>query len=584
MTYADLSPLANHLWQSTIFGTTLFLLTLAFRKNRAAVRYWIWFAASIKFLIPFSVLVSVGHQLEWRSVSTIARPRVTKVLNEVGQPFVIASEGPAVTAVPVSQSYTPTVLLGVWLCGAVVGLVLWVRLQRRMCAVVRASKPLHVKLPIPVLSSSTRVEPGVFGIWKPILVLPAGIANVLTPLQWEGILAHELCHVRRRDNLTAAIHMVVEVIFWFHPMVWWIRTQLVREREQACDEAVVQAGNQPEVYAEAILDVCKFYLESPLVCVPGVTGADLKRRIQEIIANQPGRKLNRSKQALLASAALASLAGPIAVGAAARATLLQESDGQQRLTFEVASVRPALPGALRHVLLPPVGNRLSTRGAPLRLLIQNAYGVNSFQIFGGPDWMNSSGYDLEAKAEGNPTRSQIWLMLRSLLEDRFKLKVHRETRLMPTYALTIDKGGLKLPKAAEGDCIDPAPVPGQRPPPPCGYVTIAFEPAKGLDVEGRQGTMADLIKVLSRILERSIIDETGFSSKFDVNLRFAYEQDITVGISNPWPQANSGQPEDPGVNPPIMGALRQQLGLSLKSSKGPVEVLVVDQAERPSEN
>jgi uncharacterized protein (TIGR03435 family) len=155
---------------------------------------------------------------------------------------------------------------------------------------------------------------------------------------------------------------------------------------------------------------------------------------------------------------------------------------------------------------------------------------------------------------------------------------------MPAYALTVDKGGLKLPKAAEGDCIDPAPVQGQRLPAPCGYATIFFEPATGLDVVGRQVAMADLIKVLSRILERSIIDKTGFSSKFDVNLRFAYEQDITVGMPNPWPEANSGQPEDPGINPPITAALRQQLGLSLKSSKGPVEVLVVDQAERPSKN
>ena len=111
-----------------------------------------------------------------------------------------------------------------------------------------------------------------------------------------------------------------------------------QEREQACDEAVVQRGNQPQVYAEAILDVCKFYLETPFVCAAGVTGANLKHRIRDIMANRPGQNLNRPRQAMLAGAALASFVGPITVGAAARAALLQEPDGQQRLTFEVSSV------------------------------------------------------------------------------------------------------------------------------------------------------------------------------------------------------------------------------------------------------
>src|SRR4051812_15032295 len=153
MTYADLSPLANHLWQSTIFGAGLFLLTLMLRKNRAAVRYWIWLAASIKFLVPFSVLVSFGRQLEWRSVSVVAQPQVAEVLNEVSQPFAIFNAGSTVTAIPVSPSYAPIITVCVWLCGALVGMVSWIRLQRRMRAVVRESKPLPVNLPIPVVSS-----------------------------------------------------------------------------------------------------------------------------------------------------------------------------------------------------------------------------------------------------------------------------------------------------------------------------------------------------------------------------------------------------------------------------------------------
>jgi uncharacterized protein (TIGR03435 family) len=268
----------------------------------------------------------------------------------------------------------------------------------------------------------------------------------------------------------------------------------------------------------------------------------------------------------------------------AGAAQVDQSPPAAKPQFGVASVKPDPSPSLRHVLLPPVGGRLSTRMASLQLLIQNAYGVQSFQISGGPEWMNSSGYDIEAKAEGNPGMSQIWLMLQSLLEDRFKLKVHRETKLLPVYALTVAKGGLKLSKPTEGECADANPVSGQRPLAPCGYTTLAFEPATGLDVEGRQVVIADLIKTLSAILQRPLLDKTEFHGRFDVNLRFAYDQEVTVGIANPWRQSNPGQSGDPASSASIMTALQQQLGLRLEAAKGPVEILVIDHAERPTEN
>ncbi|MGH9587801.1 MAG: M56 family metallopeptidase, partial [Acidobacteriaceae bacterium] len=119
---------------------------------------------------------------------------------------------------------------------------------------------------VPVLSSSAAIEPGIFGVFRPVLLFPEGIPERLSAEQMRAIVAHEMCHVRRRDNLTFAIHMVVETLFWFHPMVWWIGSRLIEERERACDQAVVQAGSEAQVYAEGILNVCKFYVESPLAC------------------------------------------------------------------------------------------------------------------------------------------------------------------------------------------------------------------------------------------------------------------------------------------------------------------------------
>jgi BlaR1 peptidase M56 len=138
-----------------------------------------------------------------------------------------------------------------------------------------------------------------------------------------AILVHELCHARRRDNLAAAFHMVVETLFWFHPLVWWIERRLVDERERACDEEVLRVVGAPETYAEGILNVCRFYKQSPLVCVSGVTGSNLKRRIEDIMTNRIVQRLGIAKTLLLAVAAIAAVAAPIGLGMASMASMAQ---------------------------------------------------------------------------------------------------------------------------------------------------------------------------------------------------------------------------------------------------------------------
>src|SRR5580704_4826161 len=136
-----------------------------------------------------------------------------------------------------------------------------------------------------VMSSPDLLEPGIIGIRRPVLLLPDGITDRLTRAELHAIIAHEWCHVRRRDNLVATLHMIIEALYWFHPMMWWIEARLIDERERACDEAVLRAGYDPHIYADGILNVCKFYVESPLVCASGVTGSDLKKRIEAIMNN-----------------------------------------------------------------------------------------------------------------------------------------------------------------------------------------------------------------------------------------------------------------------------------------------------------
>ncbi len=319
------AALVNHLWQSTIVAALALLLTLALQKNQARIRYWVWLAASAKFLLPFSLLMAAGQWMRSVVAAPITKPSVAAAIEQVTQPFQGSTTIDAVgTALPAhGVAWLPAILLAVWFCGVLLIAVRWVRAWMRIRAVVREAAPAEIiaDMPIaaglPVLCSSALLEPGVFGILRPVLLLPKGIRDRLQPAQLRAIVAHEMCHVRRRDNLTFALHMITQAVFWFHPLTWWIGTRLIEERERACDEAVLEAGGEAEVYAEGILNVCKFYLESPLACAAGVSGADLKHRIARIMTAPMTHRLNLTRKLLLGAAGFAAVALPLVAGAGA---------------------------------------------------------------------------------------------------------------------------------------------------------------------------------------------------------------------------------------------------------------------------
>lgn len=308
--------LVNHLWQSTIFVGIAWLIAISLRKYSARVRYWVWFAASIKFLLPFFLLIMAGEWLRSWLPAQSAQPAVAGVFDQVAQPFAPAQMFDA-TAAPVAAhggNWLPGVLLMIWACGALLVAARFVRGWRIAYAAKHAAQPLHLAADVPVLATPATIEPGIFGIFRPVLLLPDGIQQRLTREQFAAIIVHEMCRVRRRDNLIYAIHMVVETLFWFHPLVWWIGARLIDERERACDEAVVQAGGMAEIYAESILSVCKFYIESPLACVSGITGSDLKKRIARIMSNLAIRKIGFAGKLLIVATPAIALGAPVALG------------------------------------------------------------------------------------------------------------------------------------------------------------------------------------------------------------------------------------------------------------------------------
>ena len=320
------------------------------------------------------------------------------------------------------------------------------------------------------------MEPGIVGFLDPVLILPAQLLERLNPRQLDAILTHELCHVRRHDNFFAAVQMVVEAIFWFHPLVWWIGSRMVEERELACDEEVLRTGCDPADYVEGILKVCRFYAESPLPCVSGVTGADVKKRLRSILAGTIARELNGVKRLALTTIGLAALAVPFLIGVLNAPAIRAQNSPAVASKFDVASVRPTSSTDGR-ALLQATPGRLVLRNLAPRRLILIAYDIRDTQLAGDPGWIDSDHYDIEAKADGNPSVQQMeGPMLRAILEERFRLTLHRETRQLPVYKLSVGKSRPKLQPSKAGSCTPyvtgaPPPITTQGEPLPnfCGF-------------------------------------------------------------------------------------------------------------------
>jgi beta-lactamase regulating signal transducer with metallopeptidase domain len=214
----SLSPIANHLWQSTLFACAAWLLTIALTRSPAPVRHWVWVAASLKFLAPFSLLIALGSHVPWRTAQAPVGATVSVALDQVSQPFALSVSSPTgVVAAATRPGVVPAIVWTFWLCGFLGVGATWLIRWRRVAMAVRAGTPVDPGIPIETICSPAFLEPGIFGVLRPVLLLPERIFERLTPEQWKAVVAHELCHVRRRDNLIGLMQMVVEAVFWFHP-------------------------------------------------------------------------------------------------------------------------------------------------------------------------------------------------------------------------------------------------------------------------------------------------------------------------------------------------------------------------------
>ena len=262
----------------------------------------------------------------------------------------------------------------------------------------------------------------------------------------------------------------------------------------------------------------------------------------------------------------------------------------QDQSFEVASVKRNNSGDRNSLLRVLPGGRLSATNFSVRSLINFAWQLAPFQVVGGPDWINSDGYDIVAKLDGNPDIVEAGkglpdprqIAVRNLLADRFKLKTHFETREMDIYALVMAKpGGAPGPKLIPSprDCATQAaaargqfpPPQAPGPPPELGKAYCGIAGSNGrIRFGGLNSTM--MAQAFNGPTQRMVVDRTGLAGSWDFDLQFV-----------PRNRGVDASPADPDL-PDFFTAVQEQLGLKLESTKGPVEVLVIDSVERPTED
>jgi uncharacterized protein (TIGR03435 family) len=366
-------------------------------------------------------------------------------------------------------------------------------------------------------------------------------------------LRHELEHIRRGDWLSLCVSRVVCACYWFHPLVWVAWRRLVLEAERACDDAVLQR-EKASAYASLLVAIAERQSDNvlpPLLAM--ARRGDLSMRVTSLL--DPTVRRGRAGRRIVAVSIAVAL---MVIAVTAPLTMKAQTGRLERLEFEAVSVKRNASGEDERYFRPTPGRFYAYNVTP-RMLVTYAYGLRDFQIVGAPDWMSEERYNIEATAANGAGWQLQARMLQSLLGDRFKLTLHREKRDLPVFSLRVAGGGLKISPTSPGRCLksDPAATvaPSDRTK-TCGYMGMGRD-----TFQATAATMSTAAEGLSMILDRMVLDRTGLPAEFDITLKW-----------------NSVE------GPSIFTAIQEQLGLRLEADRGPVEVVVIERVEHPSEN
>ncbi len=443
--------------------------------------------------------------------------------------------------------------------------------------------------PVAVLLHDDVAAPLTCGIVRPVIVLPAR-ARDWPDQEVRQALTHELEHIRRADWPVHIATRAICSLHWFNPLAWIAWRQLSLEAERACDDAVLRIADGT-AYAQQLVTLARQARTSPVPVLSMIKRGELSARVDALldVGRTRGRLGFRHAAPIVALAALAA-AAVVPLRAAPQGSVTVP-DPATLPSFDVVSIRENRSGDQGQRTQRQPGRWVATNFA-LRPLLVFVFGLQPQQLVGGRDWIDSTRFDITASMTNDPpvtapgTVGPLQLMVQRVLAERFKLAVHKELREMPSYALTLARSDGKLGrgiKPASIDCeavmnglLKSARLGG---PPPDAPRMADGSPACGttLGPDGafRAGgiTMPLFAQRLSGPAGRIVVDKTGLTGAFDLVVEFT-----------PDPAAPGPPPLAGNNNPGIFTALEEQLGLKLQPQRGPIEVLVIDRVERPTEN
>lgn len=533
----------THLLQSTLFAVLIALFVQGFRSSAARVRYGLWFIASCKFLLPMSWLTMFRPSLAWQPEHPMVASTIAYAAHHVASiPIDVSPWSKAPWLLPENDTNRVWLIASIWFVGACVIALRWTATWLRVRAIAHAASPLAIRFPIPVRSSTAVREPGVFGIFKPVLLLPQGMHTQLTTTQLEAILAHEHAHVRRRDNLTAAVQMIVQMLFWFHPLVWWIGRNLLWERERACDEAVLTAGHDRGTYAETIIEICQQLTSPRAMCVAGMSGGGLAKRIEAIANARPGASGPARTCALAFGIVMIGALSALA-GAPSTAAALADDKADAPLHLSQVMLRPSA-GTRPEPWIGMIDGKLTLFNVPLRTLVRIGYLTGNQPIVDGPRWLDLR-YDVQVSGDypsfdPKEDHQLVSRIVRKILDEKLAVVVKRESRPLGIFVMRVAPEGLN---------------------------PLALRPRAGNEDPKQRGvlTMPAIAFWLGQQMDHTVVDRTGLTESY---------------AFTPWSTGvhwNKLTPETTAV-------AARKLGLQLEFVTEPVDVFAIVSVRQPVAN
>jgi len=439
-----IATLINHLWQSTLFCGGAWLITLVLRPNSAALRHSIWLLASLKFLVPFSLLFFLGSHLGLPA-ARIAEDRPMLLGDALQSVAVLVSPSALQATESGAGSSLLIALLVVWLLGALMVGARWLVAWRAADSLVRAARPAPGAL-LDARITDADIEPAVARVFHPVVLLPVALLGQLSKPEIEAVLAHEHEHIARHDNLKDAIHRLVETLFWFHPAVWWIGRQMIEERERACDEAVLEKGHDGGEYASGILTVCR-HCHASAATSAAATAGNLAERVRFILGDGRPAAVGVVKAMTLLMATIAAATVPMFAGAVDGSARRHELLTLNSRVLRTADffIEPASVGARIPQAIVAARDGVLIRNTTLRDLVALAYGVQRWQVNGDAQWLDAPRYDIRAVTHAPVSEPEdldpyaLRELTAKLLASRFDLEIHVNSQCQSPcgpYALT----------------------------------------------------------------------------------------------------------------------------------------------------